>query len=114
MSERGLPARIGVGTIEAIYLYFDAGAVVQTVTFRLADSLPREFFGESGFAVAMNSQDRFFVLEKSRLMRAVAIASSQNTRTPRVIRDAPGILRRSASVSVAGVGDHAQSRPRDD
>ncbi len=44
--------------------HFDAGAIVQTVTFRLADSLPREFF-EKAAAVAMNGQDRFFALEKA-------------------------------------------------
>lgn len=43
--------------------HFDAGAVVQTVTFRLADSLPREFY-EKAAAVASNDRDRFFLLEK--------------------------------------------------
>jgi putative transposase len=43
--------------------HFDAGAVVQTVTFRLADSLPREFY-EKAAAVASNDKERFFLLEK--------------------------------------------------
>jgi len=43
--------------------HFDAGAVVQTVTFRLADSLPREFY-EKAAAVASNDKERFFILEK--------------------------------------------------
>ncbi len=44
--------------------HFDAGAVVQTVTFRLADSLPREFY-EKAAAVAPNSIDLFFVMERA-------------------------------------------------
>ncbi|MGO8713926.1 MAG: REP-associated tyrosine transposase [Rhizomicrobium sp.] len=44
--------------------HFDAGAVVQTITFRLADSLPREFY-EKAAAVASNNRDRFFLLEKA-------------------------------------------------
>jgi putative DNA methylase len=44
--------------------HFDAGAVVQTITFRLADSLPREFF-EKAAAVASRDVDRFFVLERA-------------------------------------------------
>jgi len=43
--------------------HFDAGADVQTITFRLADSLPREFY-EKAAAVASNDKDRFFILEK--------------------------------------------------
>ena len=42
---------------------FDAGAVVQTVTFRLADSLPREFY-EKAAAVAANGTERSLLLEK--------------------------------------------------
>jgi REP element-mobilizing transposase RayT len=44
--------------------HFDGGAVVQTVTFRLADSLPREFY-EKAAAVAPNSIDLFYALEKA-------------------------------------------------
>ena len=44
--------------------HFDAGAVVQTITFRLADSLPPEFY-EKVAAVASNDKERFFLLEKS-------------------------------------------------
>jgi REP-associated tyrosine transposase len=44
--------------------HFDAGAVVQTVTFRLADSLPREVY-EKAAAVASSDTDRFFVLERA-------------------------------------------------
>jgi len=36
---------------------------VQTLTFRLADSLPREFY-EKAAAVASNRKERFFLLEK--------------------------------------------------
>ena len=43
--------------------HFDAGAAVQTITFRLADSLPREFY-ERAAAVASNDKERFFILEK--------------------------------------------------
>jgi putative transposase len=43
--------------------HFDAGAVVQTITFRLADSLPREFY-EKAAVVASNAKERFFLLEK--------------------------------------------------
>src|ERR1700678_1917721 len=43
--------------------HFDAGAIVQTVTFRLADSLPREFY-EKAAAVASNGTERSFLLEK--------------------------------------------------
>jgi putative transposase len=43
--------------------HFDAGAVVQTVTFRLADSLPREFY-EKAAVVASNNTERSFLLEK--------------------------------------------------
>lgn len=44
--------------------HFDAGAVVQTITFRLADSLPREFYEKSA-AIAPNSTELFFVLERA-------------------------------------------------
>jgi REP element-mobilizing transposase RayT len=43
--------------------HFDADAAVQTITFRLADSLPREFY-ERTAAVASNDKERFFILEK--------------------------------------------------
>src|SRR5271155_2200022 len=43
--------------------HFDAGAVVQTVTFRLADSLPREFY-EKAAAVASNEIERAVLLER--------------------------------------------------
>jgi REP-associated tyrosine transposase len=43
--------------------HFDAGAIVQTVTFRLADSLPREYF-EKAASIASNAKERFFFLEK--------------------------------------------------
>ena len=43
--------------------HFDAGAVVQTVTFRLADSLPREFY-EKAAVVASNGTERSFLFEK--------------------------------------------------
>lgn len=43
--------------------HFDAGAVVQTVTFRLADSLPRELY-EKISVVAVNPINRFFALER--------------------------------------------------
>jgi REP element-mobilizing transposase RayT len=43
--------------------HFDAGAVVQTVTFRLADSLPREFF-EKAAAVASDARARSIAIEK--------------------------------------------------
>jgi REP element-mobilizing transposase RayT len=43
--------------------HFCSGAVVQTVTFRLADSLPREFY-EKAAAIASNDKERFFLLEK--------------------------------------------------
>lgn len=43
--------------------HFDAGAVVQTVTFRLADSLPREFY-EMAAAVASNDIERAVLLER--------------------------------------------------
>src|SRR5580700_65287 len=43
--------------------HFDAGAVVQTITFRLADSLPREFY-EKAAVVASNNTERSFLLEK--------------------------------------------------
>jgi len=57
-------ARPHRGWHERGYLpHFDAGAVVQTVTFRLADSLPREFY-EKAAAVASNDKERFFLLEK--------------------------------------------------
>jgi REP element-mobilizing transposase RayT len=44
--------------------HFDAGAVAQTITFRLADSLPREFYEKSA-AVAPNSTELFFTLERA-------------------------------------------------
>jgi len=44
--------------------HFDGGAAVETVTFRLADSLPREFY-EKAAAVAPNSIDLFYALEKA-------------------------------------------------
>jgi len=57
-------ARPHRGWHERGYLpHFDAGAVVQTVTFRLADSLPREFY-EKAAAIASNSIERFLLLEK--------------------------------------------------
>jgi putative transposase len=43
--------------------HFDAGAVAQTVTFRLADSLPREFY-EKAAAVAANDIERASLLER--------------------------------------------------
>ena len=43
--------------------HFDAGAAVQTITFRLADSLPREFY-EKAAAVASIDKKRFVALEK--------------------------------------------------
>jgi putative transposase len=43
--------------------HFDAGAVVQTVTFRLADSLPRDFY-EKAAAVAANDIERAVLLER--------------------------------------------------
>src|SRR5271154_3087673 len=43
--------------------HFDAGAVVQTITFRLADSLPREFY-EKAAAVASNEIERAILLER--------------------------------------------------
>jgi REP element-mobilizing transposase RayT len=43
--------------------HFDAGAVVQTVTFRLADSLPREFY-EKAAAIAANNIERAVLLER--------------------------------------------------
>jgi len=43
--------------------HFDAGAIVQTITFRLADSLPREFY-EKAAAVASINRKRFVALEK--------------------------------------------------
>jgi putative transposase len=43
--------------------HFDAGAIVQTVTFRLADSLPREFY-EKAAAVAANEIERAILLER--------------------------------------------------
>lgn len=43
--------------------HFDAGAIVQTVTFRLADSLPREFY-EKAAAVASNEIERAVLLER--------------------------------------------------
>jgi len=43
--------------------HFDAGAVVQTVTFRLADSLPREYY-EKAAAVATNDIERTILLER--------------------------------------------------
>ena len=44
--------------------HFDAGAVVQTITFRLADSLPREFY-EKAAALTPSSTDLFFALERA-------------------------------------------------
>jgi REP element-mobilizing transposase RayT len=43
--------------------HFDAGAIVQTVTFRLADSLPREYY-EKAASIVSNAKERFFFLEK--------------------------------------------------
>ncbi|HTW34797.1 MAG TPA: transposase [Rhizomicrobium sp.] len=43
--------------------HFDAGAVVQAVSFRLADSLPREFY-EKAAAVAANDIERAVLLER--------------------------------------------------
>src|SRR5271170_6875123 len=43
--------------------HFDAGAVVQTTTFRLADSLPREFY-EKAAAIAANDVERAILFEK--------------------------------------------------
>jgi putative DNA methylase len=43
--------------------HFDAGAVVQTITFRLADSLPREFY-EKAAAIAPNNIQRAILFEK--------------------------------------------------
>jgi len=44
--------------------HFDAGAVIQTITFRLADSLPREFYKRAA-AIASSEKARFFILEKT-------------------------------------------------
>src|ERR1700679_3798016 len=43
--------------------HFYAGAAVQTITFRLADSLPRDFY-EKAAAIAPSDKERFFFLEK--------------------------------------------------
>jgi putative DNA methylase len=57
-------ARPHRGWHERGYLpHFDAGAVVQTVTFRLTDSLPREFY-EKAAAVAANDIERAVLLER--------------------------------------------------
>lgn len=58
------PSRPHRGWHERGYLpHFDAGAVVQTVTFRLADSLPREFY-EKAAVLCRSPTERSFVLEK--------------------------------------------------
>jgi REP element-mobilizing transposase RayT len=43
--------------------HFDGGAVAQMITFRLADSLPRDVYERVTLA-AVNPQDRYFWLEK--------------------------------------------------
>ena len=43
--------------------HFDGGAVVQTVTFHLADSLPRQFY-EKASDPALNDRKRYFQIEK--------------------------------------------------
>jgi putative transposase len=43
--------------------HFDAGAIVQTITFRLADSLPREFY-EKAAAIAPDNIERAILFEK--------------------------------------------------
>jgi putative transposase len=43
--------------------HFDAGAIVQMITFRLADSLPRQLYERAAVAAA-TKQDRYLRLEK--------------------------------------------------
>src|SRR5271163_253923 len=44
--------------------HFDGDAVVQTITIRLADSLPREFY-EKAAVLARNNIERSILLEKA-------------------------------------------------
>jgi REP element-mobilizing transposase RayT len=66
--------------------HFDAGAVVQTVTFRLADSVPREYF-EKAAAIASNDMDRFFLLEKA-VDEGRGDCSLTDTTNAAIVRDA--------------------------
>jgi len=66
--------------------HFDAGAVVQTVTFRLADSVPRALF-EKAAVVASNDKDRFFLFEKH-MDRGLGDCLPSNPEIAEIVRDA--------------------------